>query len=213
MTPKWELYAQGVEDGTIIAGGHIRNAVRRYRLWQERKDIEFRAEQVERVISFFGILHHFKDAAVGKAFILEPWQEFLIACIYGWYYPGTDTRVVNNAYIEVARKNGKTAFAAGLCMYHLVADGVAGAEVDLVANSREQASIAIQSASSTFGRSAKRYFSMTPRVSSTYLPATPAVWTDLMPRCTCMTNITPPRTPSSVTCYSPRRQIARTHWR
>lgn len=147
MTPKWELYAQGVEDGSIIAGGHIRNAVRRYRLWQERKDIEFRAEQVERVISFFGILHHFKDAAVGKAFLLEPWQEFLIACIYGWCYPGTDTRVVNNAYIEVARKNGKTAFAAGLCMYHLVADGVAGAEVDLVANSREQASIAFDFAS------------------------------------------------------------------
>lgn len=142
MSAKYDDYAGAVLSGEVPAGQHIRNAAKRYQAWRARTDIEFRPEAVERVINFFGILHHFKDASVGDPFILEPWQEFVIACIYGWYYPGTDTRVVNNAYIEVARKNGKTAFAGALCMYHLVADGVAGAEVDLVANSRDQASIA-----------------------------------------------------------------------
>ena len=42
----------------------------------------------------------------------------------------------------MARKQGKTAFAAGLCLYHLIADGEAAAEVYLAANSRDQAKIA-----------------------------------------------------------------------
>ncbi|MFV0323056.1 MAG: terminase large subunit [Bacteroides xylanisolvens] len=38
----------------------------------------------------------------------------------------------------MARKNGKSAFAAALCLYHLIADGESGAAVYLAANSRDQ---------------------------------------------------------------------------
>ena len=36
-----------------------------------------------------------------------------------------------------SRKQGKTALAAALCIYFLIADGEDGAEVDLAANSKE----------------------------------------------------------------------------
>jgi phage terminase large subunit-like protein len=39
----------------------------------------------------------------------------------------------------MARKNGKSFWAAALCLYFLLADGEASAEVLLLANSREQA--------------------------------------------------------------------------
>ena len=143
----YNKYVADILSGAIPSGEPIRQAVARYRAWLEREDLGFRPEAVDRVVRFFGILKHFKDRYAGRPFTLEPWQEFIVACVYGFYHRGTDIRACNNVYIDVSRKNGKTAFAAGLCLYHLVADGVHGAEVDLVANSREQASIAFDFAS------------------------------------------------------------------
>ena len=48
---------------------------------------------------------------------------------------------MRNADIEMARKNGKSAFAAALCLYHLIADGESAAEVYLAANSKDQAKV------------------------------------------------------------------------
>jgi phage terminase large subunit-like protein len=64
-----------------------------------------------------------------------------VANIIGFYWKDGDRRFTSS-YIEVSRKNGKTALAAALCMYFLIADGEDGAEVDLAANSKEQAKIA-----------------------------------------------------------------------
>lgn len=46
--------------------------------------------------------------------------------------------LLHQFHIEIARKNGKSAFAAALCLYHLIADGEAGAAVYLAANSKDQ---------------------------------------------------------------------------
>ena len=140
-------YAEGVASGKIIAGRLVRLAVERFYSFLERDDLEFREAEVSFIYQFFLLLKHFKNKHAGKPFVLEPWQYFAIANIYGFYYKGTDIRVCENVYIEIARKNGKTAFAGGLALYHLVADGVAGAEVDLAANSKEQAKISFEFAS------------------------------------------------------------------
>jgi len=103
---------------------------------------EFKSGNVDNVVRFFSALKHFKGKHAGKPFELEPWQQFVIACIYGFVFKGTNTRVVTSVYLDMSRKNGKTAFAAGLSLYHLVYDGESGAEVDLAANSKEQAKIA-----------------------------------------------------------------------
>jgi phage terminase large subunit-like protein len=103
--------------------------------------LEFREGKVEQVIDFIASLKHFAGSHSGRKFKLEPWQIFVIANLYGWYWKGTNKRRFQTAYIEVARKNGKTALSAALGLYHLIADGEDAAQVLLAANSKEQAHI------------------------------------------------------------------------
>jgi len=51
------------------------------------------------------------------------------------------TRLTQTAYIEIARKNGKTALAAGMGLDGLINDGEDGAEIYFAANSRDQVKI------------------------------------------------------------------------
>ena len=81
------------------------------------------------------------------SFELLPWQKFAVASIYGFYKKdedGTWCRLISFVYIEMARKNGKSAFAAALCLYHLIADGESAAEVYLAANSKDQAKVSFK---------------------------------------------------------------------
>jgi phage terminase large subunit-like protein len=50
-------------------------------------------------------------------------------------------RRFRTAYIEVARKNGKSAMLAGTALYALVADDEAGAQIYAAATTRDQARI------------------------------------------------------------------------
>jgi phage terminase large subunit-like protein len=80
----------------------------------------------------------------GKSFILLPWQSWCVANIFGWKYCDTHLRVINNVFIMISRKAGKTAFAAALGLCAAIADKENAAEIELVANSRQQASICFQ---------------------------------------------------------------------
>lgn len=145
MQPKvYYKYAQNVLEGKVVSGEFIKLSAERFFATMEDERYEFREEKAEEVIEFFSILQHFTGRHAGKPFILQPWQQFVIAAIYGFYIKETEERLVKYVYIEIARKNGKTAFAAGLSLYHLIADGEMDAEVDLAANSKEQAKIAFK---------------------------------------------------------------------
>lgn len=147
----WQ-YIDQVKSGRIKACKWVVLAVKRFEGFLAREDMEFRADEVEVVLRFIFLLKHFKNRHAGKPFTLEPWQQFIVAAVVGFYWINSERRVCQNVYIEMARKNGKTAFAAALALYFLIADGVAGAEVDLAANSKEQAKIAFEFASK-FSRS------------------------------------------------------------
>lgn len=135
-------YIDGVKSGKIKAGLHERNAVNRFMKDMDRDVFVFREDEVQMVIDFIRLLQHATGVHAGNPFELEGWQVFIIMNLYGFYLKGTKLRRFNNAYIEVARKNGKTAFSSALALYHLIADGEGDAQVLLAANSREQAKIA-----------------------------------------------------------------------
>lgn len=137
-------YAQDVIDGKIVAGELVRLACKRFMSDLERPDLEFRAEIVDRFITFCSLLKHFKGKSANEKFILENWQQFIAANIIGFYYKNTDDRKYTNSLICVSRKQGKTALAALFCLWFLIGDGESGAEVDLAANSRQQAQIAYE---------------------------------------------------------------------
>lgn len=137
---KYTDYADKVLKGEIMAGEYVKLACSRYLSFFGRKDIVFKPEKADKVINFISKLKHFTGSHNGKSFILQEWQKFIIYSIYGWYKLD-GTRLVRNAYIEVARKNGKTALVAAMCLYHLIADGEANAQVILSATSAKQAKI------------------------------------------------------------------------
>lgn len=137
-------YVEDVLNGKIVVGELIKLACQRFKDDLQREDIYFNESVVDKAINFIGTLKHFMGKSSGKHFKLENWQQFIIANIVGWYWKDGNTRRFTSSYIEVSRKNGKTALAAALCLYYLIADGEDGAEVDLAANSKEQAKIAFE---------------------------------------------------------------------
>lgn len=134
-------YALDVLAGKITACKYIKCACERYLEFFNK--YEYRADKVEKVINFISKLKHFKGKHNGKPFILMPWQVFIVSAIFG-FYRENGKRVVNNVYIEIARKNGKTAFIGAISLYMLIADGESGAEIDFLANNTKQAAIAYE---------------------------------------------------------------------
>ena len=140
VDPKYQDYPLKVLNGEITACNYVKLACQRYMDYFNRDDLIFDPEKADRVINFIGKLKHFTGKHNGKPFILEDWQKFIIYSLYGFYHRD-GSRMVKNAYIEVARKNGKTALVAALCLYHLIADHEANAQVILSATSAKQAKI------------------------------------------------------------------------
>ena len=142
---KYTDYANKVVSGEIVAGKYIQLACKRYLEWFNK--YEFRTDAVDRVTNFIGKLKHFTGKHNGKPFVLLDYQYWMICNIFGFYHPNTDRRVINYLYIELARKQGKTALAAAIALYMLIADGENGSEVEVVANSAKQAKICFDIAS------------------------------------------------------------------
>lgn len=140
-------YAADVQEGKVVVGEYVKLAVERFYSLFERDDVEFREDRADNAIEFIALLKHYTGRHAGKSFTLLPWQEFAVASIYGFYKKdedGTWGRLISFVYIEMARKNGKSAFAAALCLYHLIADGESAAEVYLAANSKDQAKVSFK---------------------------------------------------------------------
>lgn len=135
-------YVAKVLDGSISVGETIRLACQRFQNDLLRKELTFREDKVDRAIQFISTLKHFTGKHAGSSFILEGWQQFIVANIVGFYWKTSGNRRFTSSYIEVSRKQGKSALASALCLYYLIADGEDGAEVLLAANSKEQAKIA-----------------------------------------------------------------------
>lgn len=101
----------------------------------------FDADAAKRAVSFFSLLPHVKGRWAGQGFKLEPWQEEIVAALYGWKMEKGGPRLYRECYLEVPRKQGKSTMAAGIAGILLYADREPGAEVYSAAVDREQAGI------------------------------------------------------------------------
>lgn len=143
-TKKYIQYAQDIVAGRIISCEAIKLACQRFLNWFNRDDITFDYDEVDKKIRFISMMKHSTGQHNGKPFILLPWQSWAVAHIFGFKYNDTNLRVINNVFIMISRKAGKTAFAAALGLCCAIADNENNAEVELVANSRQQANIAFR---------------------------------------------------------------------
>ncbi len=144
---RYKEYALNVQSGKITANRYIKQATKRYLDWFERPDMEFRPQAVDRVVNFISKLKHFKGEHAGKPFQLLDFQRFIISNMFGFYWKDEEgkpknRRVVQYVWFEVGRKNGKTALAAAILLYMMIADGEQSSDVFFLANSHKQALVA-----------------------------------------------------------------------
>ena len=138
-----EIYAQQVLSGEVLVCEFVLLAIKRYyRDLDEALDRgwHFDRKSAQRAINFIQKLKHTKGEWAGQRFRLEPWQQFVLWNIFGWKN-ADGTRRFRYSYIEIARKNGKTALSAGVGLYMLFADGESRPEVYSAATVKDQAKI------------------------------------------------------------------------
>lgn len=154
-----EQYIADVGSGKQVACKWIKLAVKRHlddlkRAEEKAPDFPyyFDAECAKRVIDYVQQLRHTKGEWADPRrhdtrIRLEPWQQFELWVLYGWRREGGYRRFTR-AYIEIARKNGKTTKAAALANFAFTMDRPReiGAEVYCVATKRDQAKIAWEEA-------------------------------------------------------------------
>jgi phage terminase large subunit-like protein len=116
-----------------------------------------RWDKYESLIKFFSLFKHYTGKSSGQAFALEMWQKFIVLNIFCIYLTGTDVRKHQASYIQVARKNGKSALSAIMALFALLADGEANAQVVLSANSKEQANIVFKMCEQFVGQVCKKH--------------------------------------------------------
>lgn len=75
----------------------------------------------------------------GRPFLLEPWQKFVIYNLLGFYHKGTELRRFKEAFIMLARKNGKTPFVSALAWGLGLLERKSGAEIVIVGALLKQA--------------------------------------------------------------------------
>ena len=141
-----EAYAHDVVSGRIPAGRYVRLACQRHLddlAFQTDAGFPYRfeARAGAKVCKFIESLPHTKGkwAAKGQRLTLEPWQVFMVMCLFGWMRKANGLRRFRRAMLLVPRKNGKSALAAGIGLYMLCADGEHGAEVYSGATTEKQA--------------------------------------------------------------------------
>lgn len=104
-------------------------------------DCHFDEDAAQLALDFFPeILTHVEGPMAGDPFVLEVWEQSIVANLFGWRLPD-GTRRYRTCFVYVPRKNGKTPFVAGLAVYVSFCDGEAKPQNICAASDVEQASL------------------------------------------------------------------------
>lgn len=114
-------YAKGVADGSIIANKYRIKGCQRFLDDLENEEYDFRLHDAETVVMIIERTFVHKQGQKldgsplrGEPFLLEPFHEFIIFNLLGFFKAGTNIRRFKEAFIYIPRKNIKTSFAAAL---------------------------------------------------------------------------------------------------
>jgi len=141
-------YAADILGGKILACKLVHLACQRFvedLARAETGDPEFPYrfddELGDRIVRFIERMPHTKGkwAAQGATIVLEDWQCFIEANLFGWVHVKTGKRRFRQCYEEEPRKNGKSIRLAARGIYLFAADNECGAEVYSGATSERQA--------------------------------------------------------------------------
>lgn len=138
-------YAEKVLSGKIVAGRLIKLACQRFLNDLKRDDLVFDEQEANRMINF-GERYclQWEGDWEGKPVSFEPWQKFIFQQVYGWIRKTDGRRRFKEAYVQVAKKNGKSTMCSILSLFHLFADErVKTPKIFTAANNEDQAKICV----------------------------------------------------------------------
>ena len=111
--------------------------------------VRYSEAAVQDVMDFFSLLCFGQNEWAGEPFVLAEWETDAIRKFYGVQAQDEDgswTRYRRFLYDELPKKNGKSEFAAGLGLYHLLVDGEKRPQVGIFAADMTNADIIYQAA-------------------------------------------------------------------
>lgn len=139
-------YIHGVKTGKIVAGQLVKAAVNRHLRdlrTAKKRGLYFDKEIAKQAIDFFALFKHTTGKFAGEPFLLEPWQKFLIWVLFGWRRCADGLRRFREAFVSIARGNGKSPLAAviGLMLFACDCPIEPRAEVVVAATKFKQAGL------------------------------------------------------------------------
>ncbi|PGK73639.1 terminase large subunit [Bacillus thuringiensis] len=137
-------YHNKIESGEIVVGDKVKRIYNKLvsDVYNNDSEYEYDSNRANHVIEFIeNYCKHSKAKWAGKPIDLELWQQAFLAATFGFVHKIDGTRKYREAFLVVARKNGKSTLSSGICLYLQVADGEGGSEVYAVATKEQQAKI------------------------------------------------------------------------
>ena len=142
---KWDRYANDVISGKQVACREIIAACKRYKSDLEKGVWIFDVDRAEMACNFIENLKLTEGSWAGNDFVLEDWQAFIVANVFGWVDKHGKRRF-RKVYEEVARKNAKSTKVAAILNYMFFMSGEQRAQVYSLATKLDQAMFIFEAA-------------------------------------------------------------------
>lgn len=134
-------YHEAIKKKEVIVGVWVRLSFEILTTGLLNGEWEFNEKKANKAIKF---IENFCHHSEGRSDLLhlELWQKAIVSAIFGVMDKTTGYRQFREVFIIVARKNGKTLFAAAIAAYMTYVDGEYGAKVYFLAPKLDQADLA-----------------------------------------------------------------------
>lgn len=142
-SPIYEYY-QKIVDGSVIVGRWVRLIYELIIDGLEKGKFFYSPKKTKAAILFIeNFCHHHEGHLAPGRVKLELWQKAVIALIFG-ILDADGLRQFREVFLVVARKNGKTLFAAAIAEYCTFLDGEYGGRIYFAAPKLEQAALCFE---------------------------------------------------------------------
>lgn len=133
-------YHEAIKKKEVIVGVWVRLSFEILTTGLLNGEWEFNGKKANKAIKF---IENFCHHSEGRSDLLhlELWQKAIVSAIFGVMDKTTGYRQFREVFIIVARKNGKTLFAAAIAAYMTYIDGEYGAKVYFLAPKLDQADL------------------------------------------------------------------------
>lgn len=133
-------YHEAIQKKEVIVGVWVRLCFEILTTGLLNGEWEFNEKKANKAIKF---IENFCHHSEGRSDLLhlELWQKAIVSAIFGIMDKTTGYRQFREVFIIVARKNGKTLFAAAIAAYTTYVDGEYGAKVYFLAPKLDQADL------------------------------------------------------------------------